>query len=248
MKNAVRFPASDFQTSPWLRVATYNVHRCIGADGRYDLERIAGNIRSLDVDLVGLQEVDSGYWMGDGPDQLAILARETGMKSVAGPTLTSAPGHYGNAVLTRLPVIGVQRHDISVSRKEPRGILVVTVEVKNQSVRFLTTHLGLNYRERYEQTKKLCQIAEREQHPIIAVGDFNEWLPISPASRRLARCFKTVICPRSYPSRFPIFSLDRVYTSFGTDQIINRTDSPNVKSVASDHLPVSVSFYHKCLF
>ncbi|MCW8141795.1 MAG: endonuclease/exonuclease/phosphatase family protein, partial [Planctomycetota bacterium] len=84
-----------------VRFATYNVHRCIGADGRYDADRVAAVIRELDADVVGLQEVDARYHLENDLDQIEYLQEATGMTAVAGPTLTNHRGYYGNALLTR---------------------------------------------------------------------------------------------------------------------------------------------------
>src|SRR5581483_10937782 len=135
--------------------ASYNIHRCIGLDGRHDPERVACVIDELDTDIIGLQEVESR--LGGTPDthQLNFLAEETGFIAVAGSTILRPDSHYGNALLTRHNVREVRSHDLSVPGREPRGILDVDLDVHGHPLRVLVTHLGLGARERRRQTNML---------------------------------------------------------------------------------------------
>ena len=67
-----------------LRVATYNVHGCIGLDRRYDPERVAAVLRELNADIIGLQEVDNHRPLRRGLHQLELLRETTGMMAVPG--------------------------------------------------------------------------------------------------------------------------------------------------------------------
>src|SRR5690606_7371943 len=110
-----------------LVVATYNIHRCVGTDGRLDESRVERVLRELDADIIALQEVET---VADGGlDLLARFAHDTGMTAIAGSTMSRAEADYGNALLSRLPVRGSERHDISVARHEPRGAIDAVLEV-----------------------------------------------------------------------------------------------------------------------
>jgi endonuclease/exonuclease/phosphatase family metal-dependent hydrolase len=102
-----------------LRLATYNIHRCIGADGKEDPQRIADVLRAMDADLVALQEV--AYDPETPGDILRFLSRAAGAQAIAEPTLQEGKRRYGNAVLTRLTPLEVRRIDISLRSREPRG-------------------------------------------------------------------------------------------------------------------------------
>jgi endonuclease/exonuclease/phosphatase family metal-dependent hydrolase len=222
-------------------VASYNIHRCRGTDGRCDPERVATVIRELRCDPVGLQEVDNTPGAAPTSMQLEYLERSTGMSAIAGLRLTSHLGHYGNALLTRRTVISVRRHDLSVSRYEPRGALDVELDVDGLVVRFVVTHLGLMPGERRKQMQRLLTILSStpEEEPLVLLGDINEWWPHGRPLRWLHAIFGRPPSAPSFPSRMPFLSLDRIWgrprdclrrvTAFRTP----------LSRVASDHLPVA---------
>src|SRR3982751_2694231 len=84
-----------------LRVATYNVHGCRGIDGRRSEQRIAEVIALLDVDVVGLQELDLNRQRSAGVDQAGIIAKELGWHRLFHPAMHIGEEHYGNAILSR---------------------------------------------------------------------------------------------------------------------------------------------------
>ena len=107
-----------------LRVLSYNIHHAQGVDGKLDLQRIANVILSVKPDFVALQEVDQNTSRTGGVDQAAELAKLTEMKSVFGANIDLQGGHYGNAVLTRLP-IGSHQNVLLPNGKhgEQRGVI-----------------------------------------------------------------------------------------------------------------------------
>lgn len=133
-----------------LCLATYNIHRAVGRDGRFDPARIQRVIAEIDADVVALQEVESHH---GGFDMLAYLATQTSLTPVAGPTLAHATGEYGNAVLTRASLLDVQRLDLSVPHREPRGALDVLLDWGGAPLRVVATHLGLRPAERRHQIR-----------------------------------------------------------------------------------------------
>lgn len=222
-----------------LRIATWNIHSCVGLDARFAPDRIAQVIRDLDVDLIGLQEVGWHHRGESGLDQFAFLEKATGLTAHAGPTKHNERAHYGNAILTRLPVRGSSFIDLSVGRREPRGGLEVVVEVEGRPVRIIVAHLGLDPWERAKQVGVIVdRVAERPDLPTLFMGDLNEWAPNSPRLKRLAQTFPDWASPRSFHARMPTLRLDRIYVNGGLTIPAYEVVRTVLTRRASDHLPV----------
>lgn len=221
-----------------LRMATYNVHRCVGVDGRLAPERVSEVIEEIQPDVIGLQEVDSGFHEG-GSDQLEHLARATGLEPWSGPTLHSQTGGYGSALLTRHPVLEARRHDLSVADREPRGALEARLSVNERVMRVVVTHLGLQRRERRHQVAQLLRILEANpDDPLVLLADLNEWAGRGWNLRRLRRALGPAPAVRSFPSRLPLFPLDRVWVRPASLLETIRPHRSALARIASDHLPI----------
>jgi endonuclease/exonuclease/phosphatase family metal-dependent hydrolase len=103
-----------------VRVATYNIHTCIGVDRRYDPGRIATVLCELDADIVCLQEVGARRGSDRHHDQWAYLGEVTGRRVITGMGIRERLGRFGNAILTRFPVLTARAIDLSVSVRAAR--------------------------------------------------------------------------------------------------------------------------------
>ncbi len=216
-------------------VATYNVHRCIGLDGRHDAGRTRAVLREINADVVALQEIE---WRAqDALHTLNQLSRDTGYEFIAGPTLLRGDGHFGNALLTRLALRRVSRADLSVPGREARGVIDAVLETGGSPLRVLATHLGLRAGERRAQMRRLLSLLEGTV-PTVLMGDLNEWFLWGRSLRWLRGHFGTSPAPATFPSRRPVFALDRIWAEpRGILQDI-RVHHSALARIASDHLPL----------
>ncbi|HEY8507064.1 MAG TPA: endonuclease/exonuclease/phosphatase family protein [Steroidobacteraceae bacterium] len=223
-----------------LRIASYNIHRCVGSDFRRDVERVARVILEMDCDTVGLQEVDNRGGEGHDSMQLDYLAQATGMHAIAGATILRHEGHYGNALLTRRRIVSICRHDLSFRRYEPRGALEVDLEVGGNIVRVLVTHLGLWRVERkYQVQKILARIREfPDEQSIVVLGDINEWLPLGRPLRWLHGLLGKPPWERTFPVWAPMFALDRVWVRPRGSLLKLEVHRTELSRKASDHYPI----------
>lgn len=222
-----------------LSVASYNVHRCIGTDGRHDPDRVARVLREIDADIIALQELDCRFHVPHGFDQLSHLARLTGMNAVSGPVRRRGNGHYGNGLLTRGDVLAVRQIGLSVPRREPRGALDVDIRIAGRNLRVVAAHLGLRPFERRRQVHRLLEaVSEQGAQPVIVLGDFNEWYPPGRPLRRLHGRFGQTPAHRTFPSRFPLFALDRIWVQPRAALLSVHVHTSEHARKASDHLPV----------
>ena len=226
-----------------LRVATYNIHRGYGRDRRQDLDRVAAVLREMEADLLALQEVDSDPDPDpreeDLLDQLAHLAEATGFHAVTGPTLRRRGLAYGNLLLSRHAVGEVTHLDLCVAGCEPRGAIDACLSVQGMDVRMVVTHLGLRPRERREQIARLLsRVTPRGEHLLVVAGDMNEWLPFSPSLRPLRRVLGPGTLHATFPARFPLLSLDKIFVSPARAMRCSWVHRSTAAARASDHLPV----------
>lgn len=219
-----------------LRIATYNIHGAIGCDGVYMPQRIADVIAELDADIVALQEVPLGGRAA--PNALPMLREATDMLAIAGPTLDTPERRYGNAVLTRLPVRATRTLNLSFGKREARGALDVDIASTSGVLRIVATHLGLSARERRAQIASLIAAFDTPALPVILLGDINEWFVWGYPLRALVTHFKAAPAPRTFPSRCPVFSLDRIWMHPVERLIGVQAHRSALARVASDHLPL----------
>lgn len=220
-----------------LRVATYNIHRCIGRDGVEAPERIAQVLRAIDADVVALQEV--ACVPGTPTDVLALLSRAAKAAAIQGFTLIEARKSYGSAVLTRLAPASIRRHAIDVPNREPRGLLEIRMNFGQRSATVLATHLGLGIRERRHQLSRLlAHLDTIATEVVILLGDFNEWFPYGRTQGRLRRRFSPMPSPSTFPAHRPLLALDRIWVRPPEAlRTLTVPDTPLTRS-ASDHLPL----------
>jgi endonuclease/exonuclease/phosphatase family metal-dependent hydrolase len=235
-----------------LRVMTYNVHSCIGMDGRLDAERIARVIARARPDVVALQELDVGRARTDGMDQAHLIARHLEMEFHFHPALHIEEERYGDAILTHLPQRLVKAGPLpGLADKpplEPRGALWVAIELHGKEVQIINTHLGLYPRERMAQVAALLGsdwlTHEQCHEPVILCGDLNA-LPSSSVCRRLAGRLKDVQTeaqhhrPKgTYSGRFPTVRIDHIFISPGLEVTGIEVPGSELARIASDHLPL----------
>lgn len=228
-----------------LKLASWNIHRCIGLDRAYRPDRIASVLEGIDADVVLLQEVDSSLLTGDGRDQLTFIAECTGMNFVMGPTLERDYGAYGNALLSRHPIRYFDTYDLSYSRYEPRGALAAGIEIAGLHLRAVNVHLGLKYWERaFQLDRLLSEIVWRDEALTVLAGDFNEWFPYAPNALRLGRCFPGLSFLPTFPAGWPKFILDRICVSGAKGLARYEVIRDELTRVASDHLPIVAELPH----
>ncbi len=223
--------ALDEQLGPdCLRIASYNLHGCVGRDGERDAARVAEVIGELGCDTVGLQEAYG----------LEEISEISGMTLVAGPDYVWHGRHVGNALLTRRKVLAVRQHDYTYKTREPRTALDVDLEVDGEPVRVIVTHLGLKPVERRFQVKKLLDLLKKTpvDERIVILGDINEWLPLGRPVRWMNSLLGRSPWERSFPSRWPLFALDRVWVRPRHSLLAFGAHRSPLAERASDHLPV----------
>lgn len=221
-------------------VASYNVHRCVGLDRRFDPDRIARVIDEMAADIIGLQEIDSRFYQDGEHGHVDYLAKATGLNVVMGPTRRRRGGRFGNALFTRHGIREVRRIDLSVPGREPRGAMDVELEVNGESVRVMVAHLGLGWRERRRQVKRLCETfrADEERRIEIVLGDFNEWMPRGKPLSLIHDHFGKPPARLTFPSIFPLLALDRIWVR-PLESLVSVCAHISPESrIASDHLPV----------
>jgi endonuclease/exonuclease/phosphatase family metal-dependent hydrolase len=218
-------------------IATYNIHRCIGRDGNFDPNRIITIVNNLEAHFIALQEVES-YREG-GDDLLKFFEQKTGLQAIAGPTMFSDTSSYGNAVLTSAAVKDTKHIDISMNDYEPRGAISIHLEFNGLDMHMLATHLGLAPRERRWQVKQLLAEMEAGPSPIqILMGDVNEWFLWGRPLRWLHRHFSMTASPATFPARYPVLALDRIWVQPTLCLQNVQAVSTSLTRLASDHLPL----------
>lgn len=226
-----------------LRIATYNIHRCRGLDGRTSVARIADVIRAIEPDIVALQEV-----VGAGPNSAGHaeeLGALLGMGWVMAPTRHLRGSLFGNVVLSRLPIRHHSQYDLSWKTCEQRGCQRVDIAVGDETLHLYNVHLGTAVLERRYQALRLGTIItdKRVGTPKIVLGDFNEWLR-GRATAMLSERLQSVDIRahlkrrRTYPGVFPMVHLDHIYYEGQVEVTQVQLPRTRLALIASDHLPL----------
>jgi endonuclease/exonuclease/phosphatase family metal-dependent hydrolase len=242
-----------------LRVVTYNIHkgvRGVGPRKRLEIHNLGIGIEALDADLVFLQEVRSFHrreaqrfertsfgWPKEGQaDFLAPLGYEVAYRTNA----VTRGGEHGNALLSRWPLGDIGHHDVSDHRFEQRGLLHVTVQWNGMTVHAVNAHFGLIHASRVRQVQRLADFIAAEvprDALLVVAGDFNDWsekLDLPMHALGLQRATVPGAMPmrlNTFPSRLPIFAMDRIYTR-GLRCAASSVPRGAAWARMSDHLPL----------
>jgi endonuclease/exonuclease/phosphatase family metal-dependent hydrolase len=224
-----------------LVVASYNIHKCVGTDGKRDPDRIVQVIQEIGPDIIALQEVDTRFGERKGLLNLQRLDRDCGLVPVPLSKQSAAHGWHGNIVLVRKDMASAV-HEFHLPGLEPRGALLADIDLSDgQVVRIIAAHLGLLRSSRRQQAERLIDIMKRHSaRPTLLLGDFNEWRIGSQSSLNSFRTVFGSLPPAvaSFPSRLPFLALDRIIADReGLIDTVSVHDSPLAR-VASDHLPI----------
>jgi len=226
-----------------LRIATYNVHACMGRDGRHDPHRVAAVITELNADIVALQEFTYPASVALDTRTPVVLTTLDSYQCALGPT-RQRPGQsmtecFGNALLTRHRIVDVHRIDLSMQRREPRGAVAATIDVGGTIVHVLATHLGLRIHERRFQVRQILDYLDSVRDTFVVVlGDFNDWLPGRSAAHVLDRRLGRPPRPATFPVAWPLVALDRIWVQPRHSLRTIAVHATPTARLASDHLPV----------
>ncbi|MEX2578760.1 MAG: endonuclease/exonuclease/phosphatase family protein [Verrucomicrobiales bacterium] len=250
-ERVVEHPSRD-PTLP-VRVMTYNIHSCIGTDGKIRPERVARAINHCDPDVVAIQEIDAHRPRTDGHDQAQVIADHLRMDHVFHAMFEEAKERYGIAVFSRYPFEQVKADFLTEfeprGTREARGAIWLRVRPPGHApFHFINTHFGLGRADRRRQVEKLLGDewlgAIPDAEPVILCGDLNS-RPRSEVCGRIKKRLRDVQESldghrplATFWSGKPLLRIDHVFVSGHFE--IHRIERPDTATaaVASDHLPL----------
>ncbi len=229
-----------------VRLMTYNVHGCMGRDGKISPSRIARIIARHDPAIICLQELDTD----EKVHQAEMISKKLAMTFHFFSSLEKE--RRGNAILSRYPVKLVKRGPLPRLKEtrllEPRGAIWVEVDIHGKTLQLLNTHLSLSSKEAFMQAEAvrgpewLGGLQEKEL--LVVCGDLNvetysrvcahigEGLKNVQTSLEGHRELKTI------PGYYPVRTLDHIFV--GSAIKVKKIEVPRteLERMASDHLPL----------
>lgn len=243
-----------------LTLMTYNIQHGKGMDGQIDLHRIADVISLSDADIIGLQEVDKLKPRSDNEDQVRVLAEILGMHYAFGENLPApGGGGYGNAVLSRYPILSTDNTRLPTTGGEPRGLMRATVDFNGTEVDFYVTHLSFVSDENKIQRAYVVDRISESPNPFILVGDFNyvgpgigdprntfhplvrdAWLEAMQLNERRGGPKPPMRIGYTFSSADPRTRIDYIFLSDETE-LVDGESVFVIDSLASDHFPLAAN-------
>ncbi|HCO47657.1 MAG TPA: endonuclease, partial [Erythrobacter sp.] len=211
----------------------------VGLDRKRDPERILSVLHEIDADIVALQEADRRIG-----ERASVLPRaeidDTHWRVIEVAKRPRSIGWHGNALLVRRDLEILSGEALDLPTLEPRGAACGEIVVEGRPLRVIGTHLDLSGLRRRDQIRSLLAFvgACNRDLPTVIMGDFNQWGRTTGAMREFSPDWQIVTPGRSYPSRQPVATLDRIVASKHWRLVETEVHHTGLAAVASDHLPV----------
>ena len=225
-----------------VRVASYNVRKCVGLDRRTLPERVLGVISRVEANVVAIQEVDARLGQKTTSIPRELINEHTDMEPVDLAQSEFSLGWHGNAILVRKGTKIIATDQLNLPGFEARGAALVEIEHQGHAMRIVATHLGLLRHNRRQQAQSIVdQLEDREAMPTLVLGDLNEWSR-TRGLEALYEKFDVHAPGRSFHSARPVAALDRIAASSELKLTDAGVDQRGDALKASDHLPIWADF------
>lgn len=224
-------------TAPTFRIASYNIHSCVGTDRHCNEERIMRVVREIQPDIIGMQEV-GGSSLIEEMEQFRFFEKHLGMHSISASNLRWGRFEFGNALFAKGEILDSRLVDLTVHPFELRGAIDCVLKLREVEIRVVATHLGLFPHERRQQIGRILAMLEEQARPLtVVMGDFNIF---GLERRSLRRIGAPERLPRlrTFPARRPLMSLDRIWTIPNPRLHKIHVHRSALSRAASDHLPI----------
>jgi endonuclease/exonuclease/phosphatase family metal-dependent hydrolase len=242
-----------------ITIASYNMHKAVGLDGRRDPHRVLKVLQEIDADIVALQEADKRIG-GRGstvphalidshgmykPVHLGVRHRRTleKVRKHADRFLkldTRNIGWHGNAILVKRHIGILDCATLELPTLEPRGAVIAELLVNEKPLRIVGMHLDLSGLWRRRQMRAILDsIAQRPQKmPTVLMGDTNEWRTVAGCLKDLGPEFHLAPTGPSFHARHPVAALDRIIVHRDLSIEAAGVHMSPIARRASDHLPI----------
>lgn len=232
-----------------LRFLTYNIHKGIGSDRKFNLDRILEILKDSKADVICLQEVDKDVPRSKHIHIAKQLGTQLGFYYRFEENVILKNGSYGNATLSRYPIVSSENLDLTWKIKKKRGVLITKIELEpSRTMMVYNCHLGLAAFERTWQVHKFLTSQIHKSHkssPIVILGDTNDGRhklePLmeiagftdSCTTRRKRRNF-------TFPAYAPVVRIDKIFYNDKWISHHHKVLHSQLSKTASDHSPVTV--------
>ncbi|HUS24250.1 MAG TPA: endonuclease/exonuclease/phosphatase family protein [Candidatus Binatia bacterium] len=240
-----------------FKVLTLNTHKGFTSfNRRFVLHELREAVRATGADVVFLQEVLGSHkhhsrrqqnW--PPTPQYEFLADTMWKEFAYGRNAVYPQGDHGNAILSKFPILRYENRDVSVGRREPRGLLHCVLKAPGPDIELhaICVHFAVFESHRRRQLRMLCRFIRDEipaDAPLVVAGDFNDWRVLANHTLERGAGLKEAFVEqhgrsaRTFHARWPVLRLDRIY--YRNVRIVK----PAVHSVQpwshlSDHAPLS---------
>jgi endonuclease/exonuclease/phosphatase family metal-dependent hydrolase len=225
---------------PQIKVATYNIRKCIGTDRRRNPERIVSVLAEINADVIALQEADRRFGQRHSAIPLQLLADLSDYAPVSLGGKAHGIGWHGNAILVRRGIKVRHAQILPLPTLEPRGAVVAELDTEHGPLRIVGAHLDLSGLWRRRQIRALLNYLDSAAHhlPTVIMGDFNQWSNRGALSEFAVHHHRLVATPPSYHSQRPVARLDRIIVSHDLAVAESGVHLTPLSRQASDHLPL----------